>query len=174
MGLGGGVSGPGGVSLSRRRRKKRRRVRSSYPLTHVLLDFQSVVGVDGSAIAVFEKLRRFAAREGVVLVLSGLGDRPELRRLTRIALYGETTPTFAFVDRSSANRGAREDWARRFCDDESVKVLASDPRGLACQVADLDDALRVGALASSGRASGGTTQLPFSVDEARLQGGGGG
>ena len=74
---------------SRRRRKKRRRVRSSYPLTHVLLDFQSVVGVDGRAIAVFEKLRRFAAREGVVLVLSGLGDRPELRRLTRIALYGE-------------------------------------------------------------------------------------
>ena len=128
VGLGGGVSGPGGVSLSRRRRKKRRRVRSSYPLTHVLLDFQSVVGVDGSAIAVFEKLRRFAAREGVVLVLSGLGDRPELRRLTRIALYGETTPTFAFVDRSSANRGAQEDWARRFCDDESVKVLASDPR----------------------------------------------
>ena len=74
-----------------RRREKRRRVRSSYPLTHVLLDFQSVVGVDGSAIAVFEKLRRFAAREGVVLVLSGLGDRPELRRLTRIALYGETS-----------------------------------------------------------------------------------
>ena len=100
VGLGGGVSGPGGVSLSRRR-KKRGRGRSSYPLTHVLLDFQSVVGVDGSAIAVFEKLRRFAAREGVVLVLSGLGDRPELRRLTRIALYGETTPTFAFVDRSS-------------------------------------------------------------------------
>ena len=33
-------------------------------LSHVVLDFAAVVGVDGSAIAVFEKLRRWARREG--------------------------------------------------------------------------------------------------------------
>ena len=44
--------------------------------------------------------------------------------------------------------------------------------GTAVHPADLDDALCVGAVASSGEGGGGT-RLPFAVDEARLQGGGG-
>ena len=59
--------------------------KEGYPLTFILLDFQSVVGVDGSAISVFEKLRRFATREAVELVLSNV-DRPELSRVVTITL----------------------------------------------------------------------------------------
>ena len=44
--------------------------------------------------------------------------------------------------------------------------------GTAVHPADLDDALCVGAVVSRGEGGGGT-RLPFAVDEARLQGGGG-
>ena len=71
------------------------------PLTYVVLDFLNVVGVDGSAISVFEKLRRFCAREKIALVLSDV-DRQELRRVVGITLFGEDRPTFAFVDRVDA------------------------------------------------------------------------
>ena len=82
------------------------------PMTHVLLDFASVVGVDGSAISVFEKLRRFAARENVALVLSDV-DRRELARVVTITLYGEDRPTFAFVDRADPNTvGLQDGFAR--------------------------------------------------------------
>ena len=108
------------------------------PLEYVLLDFQGVVGCDGSAISVFEKLRRFGAREGITLVLSDV-DRPELRRVVTITLYGEGRPTFAFVDR---------------VDDEAVispsleglnvsgGILASDESGGVVQARDLNASLR--------------------------------
>jgi len=67
-------------------------------LEFIVLDFQSVVGVDGSAISAFEKLRRFAKNEGIQVILSDV-DRPELARVVTITLYGEKLPTFAFIDR---------------------------------------------------------------------------
>ena len=93
------------------------------PLTYILLDFQSVVGVDGSAISVFEKLRRFAAREGIELVLADV-DRPELSRVVNITLYGEDRPTFAFVDRVA--KGIRMNL--------TGDILASDQSGRVIQV----------------------------------------
>ena len=116
------------------------------PMTHVLLDFAAVVGVDGSAISVFEKLRRFAARENVALVLSDV-DRRELARVVTITLYGEDRPTFAFVDRADPKGG-------RFQMDSlapalegsdlaaSGDVLASDSTGRYVKTRDLDAALK--------------------------------
>ena len=111
-------------------------------LSHVVLDFASVVGVDGSAIAVFEKLERWARRENVVLVLSDCA-RPELSRVVDIALAGEAQPTFAFVDRPRAGkdsllapnlRGLREA--------VGDGLVASDALGIVVQTTDLDAALR--------------------------------
>ena len=120
-------------------------------LSHVVLDFSAVVGVDGSAIAVFEKLERWARREDVVLVLSDCA-RPELARVLDIALAGEATPTFAFVDRPSeagGGAGALAETASplapnlrglRECVGDGL--VASDALGIVVQTTDLDAALR--------------------------------
>ena len=120
-------------------------------LSHVVLDFSAVVGVDGSAIAVFEKLERWARREDVVLVLSDCA-RPELARVLDIALAGEATPTFAFVDRPSeagGGAGAPAETASplapnlrglRECVGDGL--VASDALGIVVQTTDLDAALR--------------------------------
>ena len=127
-------------------------------LSHVVLDFSAVVGVDGSAIAVFEKLERWARRENVALVLSDCA-RPELARVLDIALAGEATPTFAFVDRPSEANGAS---AGVFAEANREKkrsttlapnliglrervgdgLVASDALGIVVQTTDLDAALR--------------------------------
>ena len=116
------------------------------PMTHVLLDFASVVGVDGSAISVFEKLRRFAARENVALVLSDV-DRRELARVVTITLYGEDRPTFAFVDRADPNTvGLQTDSLAPSLEGSELArsgdVLASDVTGRYVKTRDLDAALK--------------------------------
>jgi hypothetical protein len=111
-------------------------------LSHVVLDFASVVGVDGSAIAVFEKLERWARRENVVLVLSDCA-RPELSRVLDIALAGEAKPTFAFVDRPNAGKDSllapNLQGLREAVGDG---LMASDAFGIVVQTTDLDAALR--------------------------------
>ena len=111
-------------------------------LSHVVLDFASVVGVDGSAIAVFEKLERWARRENVVLVLSDCA-RPELSRVLDIALAGEAKPTFAFVDRPRAGKDSllapNLQGLREAVGDG---LMASDAFGIVVQTTDLDAALR--------------------------------
>ena len=117
------------------------------PMTHVLLDFAAVVGVDGSAISVFEKLRRFAARENVALVLSDV-DRRELARVVTITLYGEDRPTFAFVDRADPKVSGRfqmDSLAPALEGSDlaaSGDVLASDSTGRYVKTRDLDAALK--------------------------------
>jgi SulP family sulfate permease len=115
-------------------------------LSHVVLDFSAVVGVDGSAIAVFEKLERWARRERVVLVLSDCA-RPELGRVLDIALAGEAQPTFAFVDRPSSF--TEKDEKRPLAPGLSLLrdavgdgLVASDAFGIVVQTTDLDAALR--------------------------------
>jgi len=102
------------------------------PLAYVLLDFQGVVGVDGSAISVFEKLRRFGAREGITLVLSDV-DRPELRRVVTITLYGEGRPTFAFVNRADDRALGKLN--------STGGIVASDDAAQVVQAQDLNAAL---------------------------------
>ena len=119
------------------------------PLTYVVLDFLNVVGVDGSAISVFEKLRRFCAREKIALVLSDV-DRQELRRVVGITLFGEDRPTFAFVDRVDALEQSKQIFrVPRLGDlyDEvdgryRGEVLATCETGGVVQARDLDAALR--------------------------------
>ena len=115
-------------------------------LSHVVLDFSAVVGVDGSAIAVFEKLERWARRERVVLVLSDCA-RPALERVLDIALAGEAQPTFAFVDRPSSF--TEKDEKRPLAPGLSLLrdavgdgLVASDAFGIVVQTTDLDAALR--------------------------------
>ena len=114
-------------------------------LSHVVLDFSAVVGVDGSAIAVFEKLERWARRERVVLVLSDCA-RPELERVLDIALAGEAQPTFAFVDRpSSFTKKDSRPLAPSLAalrDAVGDGLVASDAFGIVVQTTDLDAALR--------------------------------
>jgi hypothetical protein len=50
--------------------------------------------VDGSAISVFAKIRRFATRGGIELVLSDV-DRPELRRVAGASTRPPLTSTTA-------------------------------------------------------------------------------
>ena len=119
------------------------------PLTYVVLDFLNVVGVDGSAISVFEKLRRFCAREKIALVLSDV-DRQELCRVVGITLFGEDRPTFAFVDRVDALEQSKQIFrVPRLGDlyDEvdgryRGEVLATCETGGVVQARDLDAALR--------------------------------
>lgn len=111
--------------------------REGRPLTYILLDFQNVVGVDGSAISVFEKLRRFATRENIELVLADV-DRPELARVVTITIYGEDMPTFAFVDRVNARAIAPALESMNATGD----ILASDVSGRVVQIKDLDTALK--------------------------------
>ena len=118
-------------------------------LSHVVLDFSAVVGVDGSAIAVFEKLERWARRERVVLVLSDCA-RPELERVLDIALAGEAQPTFAFVDRPDSSFITKKDSSRpglapslaALRDAVGDGLVASDAFGIVVQTTDLDAALR--------------------------------
>lgn len=72
----------------------------------------------------FEKLRRFATREGIELVLADV-DRPELKRVVNITLYGEDKPTFAFVDRVGPSPGNLN---------PTGDILASDETGRVVQV----------------------------------------
>ena len=108
----------------------------------MVLDFASVVGVDGSAIAVFEKLERWARRENVVLVLSDCA-RPELSRVLDIALAGEAKPTFALVDRPRFGKDSllapNLQGLREAVGDG---LVASDALGIVVQTTDLDAALR--------------------------------
>ena len=149
-------------------------------LSHVVLDFSAVVGVDGSAIAVFEKLERWARRERVVLVLSDCA-RPELERVLDIALAGEAQPTFAFVDRpSSFTKKDSRPLAPSLAalrDAVGDGLVASDAFGIVVQTTDLDAALRfteqsllfahaeeVSAAAAAAAARGGDDPHPNSVD----------
>eukprot|EP00793_Prasinoderma_coloniale_P006537 PRCOL_00001367-RA len=60
------------------------------PLRFVILDFSYVVGVDGSAVSVFNKLRSFAEASGITLVLSGIDSaRDDLRELSAVTTRGE-------------------------------------------------------------------------------------
>jgi len=119
------------------------------PLTYVVLDFLNVVGVDGSAISVFEKLRRFCAREKITLVLSDV-DRAELRRVVAITLFGEDRPTFAFVDRVDASEQSKqifrvprlENLYDEVDGQYAGEVLATCETGGVVQARDLDAALR--------------------------------
>jgi len=119
------------------------------PLTYVVLDFVNVVGVDGSAISVFEKLRRFCAREKITLVLSDV-DRQELRRVVAITLFGEDRPTFAFVDRVDALEQSKQIFGVPRLEDlydendgqYRGEVLATCETGVVVQARDLDAALR--------------------------------
>jgi len=112
-------------------------------LSHVVLDFASVVGADGSAISVFEKLRRWAKREGIVLVLSDC-DAPALTRVLDITLRGEAKPTFGLVDRANvlSNGDSRDDRLERLKEEVGDGLKASDGFGNVVQTTDLDAALR--------------------------------
>ena len=117
-------------------------------LSHIILDFSAVVGVDGSAIAVFEKMRRWAKREGVTLVLCDC-DRVELARVLDITLSGEAQPTFAFVDRPSFGVGKNGNKnvllppnLSGLAEDVGDGLVACDVNGIVVQTTDLDAALR--------------------------------
>ena len=118
------------------------------PLTYVILDFVNVVGVDGSAISVFEKLRRFCAREKITVLLSDV-DRAELARVVGITLFGEDRPTFAFIDRVDVLEQSKQIFRVPQLEDlydESGQyygeVLATCDSGRVVQARDLDAALR--------------------------------
>ena len=64
---------------------------------------------DGSAIAAFEKLRRFCQREGIELVLSDI-DRPNLQRVAEIVAFGEDDPTFAGFSQARRDAGGDARW----------------------------------------------------------------
>lgn len=149
-------------------------------LSHVVLDFSAVVGVDGSAIAVFEKLERWARRERVVLVLSDCA-RPELERVLDIALAGEAQPTFAFVDRPSSFRvNEKRPLAPSLAalrDAVGDGLVASDAFGIVVQTTDLDAALRFteqsllfaqAAEVSAAAARGGGGDDPGSIDSGSI------
>ena len=117
-------------------------------MTYVILDFVNVVGVDGSAISVFEKLRRFCAREKITVLLSDV-DRAELARVVGITLFGEDRPTFAFIDRVDVLEQSKQIFRVPQLEDlydESGQyygeVLATCDSGRVVQARDLDAALR--------------------------------
>lgn len=112
------------------------------PLRYVILDFSYVVGVDGSALSVFSKIRQFAASNGITLVISG-DDREEartdLQELIGVATRGwEVSPGLA----ERARQVQVEPGDTLASLEASPTERQQGARDVAVRVGSFDDALR--------------------------------